>query len=298
MPTDPLAPTDPFSRDDILSMTHQPEPPNPVPGIVKPAMDYLTSGDMMPAHKPGTQPKDYLRELLQYPDIMAKNIEQASNFAGMAGTLKGGMKPPSELYHVAGSGYKAGQPLQSLYKRLGDKAYEAYAERWPEAGDMGQYHAHQTFFYDNLKEAQEHVEAFGGQVIKVDPSKVKGLSRDNLEIPYGKKEGYWVTGEDVPANALTFNQASNFAGMAGTTGAKPPRYLVTSPEGKKYILTGPPEANVLPRNPGRAYVPNRPINAETLAEMRQMQEEMGAPDMGGRPIHPDVLKAMREEQEE
>jgi hypothetical protein len=88
VPTDPLASPDPFSRDDIMSMTHQPETPNPVPGIVKPAIDFMTSGDMTPAHKPGTQPKDYLRELAQNPDIMEKNIEQASNLAGMAGTTK------------------------------------------------------------------------------------------------------------------------------------------------------------------------------------------------------------------
>jgi len=37
-------------------------------------------------HLPGTKPADYLRELLRNPDILAKNIEQASafNFGGMA----------------------------------------------------------------------------------------------------------------------------------------------------------------------------------------------------------------------
>lgn len=37
-------------------------------------------------HLPGTKPKDYLRELYRNPDILAKNIEQASQFSfgGMA----------------------------------------------------------------------------------------------------------------------------------------------------------------------------------------------------------------------
>jgi hypothetical protein len=74
-----------LSPDDIASMTHYSEAPNPAAPYMKALSDFATSGDFMPAHKPGTEPKDYLNELAQNPDILAKNIDQASqlNFGGM-----------------------------------------------------------------------------------------------------------------------------------------------------------------------------------------------------------------------
>lgn len=88
---------DPFAL--ASSMTHWPEQPNPVPGIVQPVRDYLTSGNYEPVHLPGTDPKDYLRELARNPDILAKNIEQATNFAMMGATtpLKGGPFLPRNI---------------------------------------------------------------------------------------------------------------------------------------------------------------------------------------------------------
>ncbi len=68
------------------TMTHQAEQPNPVRPIIDAARGYLQSGDFNPVHEPGTQPADYLRELARNPDILARNIDQASqfNFGGMA----------------------------------------------------------------------------------------------------------------------------------------------------------------------------------------------------------------------
>ncbi len=72
--------------DRLRMMTHQAEQPNPVRPIVDAARGYLQSGDYNPLHEPGTQPADYLRELFRNPDILAKNVQQASNFnfGGMA----------------------------------------------------------------------------------------------------------------------------------------------------------------------------------------------------------------------
>jgi hypothetical protein len=117
--------------------------------------------------------------------------------------MAGGKGIPKELYHVAGPEYQSGSPLQSLYRRLGNEAYDEFAKRWPEAGDLGQYHAHNTFFYDNLADALDHADNFGGKVLKVDPSQVGGLTRDKLERPHGAKEGYFVTTEDVPHTAIS-----------------------------------------------------------------------------------------------
>src|SRR5882672_12103718 len=62
------------------SMVHQAPEPNPVPSIVDAFRSFAQSGDYNPIHLPGTEPKDYLKELAHNPDILAKNIDQASNF--------------------------------------------------------------------------------------------------------------------------------------------------------------------------------------------------------------------------
>src|SRR5258707_9727414 len=72
---------------EIGAMTHWPEQPNPVHPIVEAVRKYLQSGDYNPVHEAGTQPADYLRELARNPDILAKNIEQASQF-NFGGTIR------------------------------------------------------------------------------------------------------------------------------------------------------------------------------------------------------------------
>ena len=106
-----------------------------------------------------------------------------------------------ELFHVVGDDWREGQPLQSLHRRLGDEAYDVFVERWPDAGDLGQYHAHEIFFYETHEDALDHAANFGGRVVKVDSAKVNGLMRDKLEVPIGR-EGFWSTQEDVPPDAI------------------------------------------------------------------------------------------------
>lgn len=142
---------------------------------------------------------------------MAQSQDLASGFVGsttpkvpLGGAAESvASSMPSQLYHVAPDAYQAGQPLKSLYRQYGNQAYDKFAQKWPDAGDVGQYHAHQTFFYDNLDDAVAHQGAFGGQVLKVDPTKVEGLKRDTLESP-----GYWVTDSDVPPQAITGHSAA------------------------------------------------------------------------------------------
>lgn len=118
----------------------------------------------------------------------------------LASLMGAGMKRvlPEELFHVVGKKYKEGQPLLSLYKQHGNKAYDMFNKRWPDAGaDMGVYHANQTMFYDNLKDAQEHAQTYGGKVLKVDPKKVNELFFDEAEKP-----GFWSTRESVDPDAF------------------------------------------------------------------------------------------------
>jgi hypothetical protein len=119
------------------------------------------------------------------------------------GVESGMRETPQELYHVVGEDYKSGDPLRSLYSRKGNAAYDEYAARWPEAGDLVQYHPHQNFFYDTLADAQNHASDFGGKILKVEPSKVEGLHFD-------KNEGFWTTRDDVPPDALSpFGKANS-----------------------------------------------------------------------------------------
>ena len=131
--------------------------------------------------------------------------------SGAVRGVKSGMDAPSELYHVVGPEYAEGSPLQSLHSRLGDKAYDEFAKRWPDAGDLALDHPHKTFFYSNAKEAAQHADDFGGKVLRVDPSKVPDLYWDKLENP-----GYWTTKADVPPDALSpFAKANNATAGVG-----------------------------------------------------------------------------------
>jgi hypothetical protein len=107
-----------------------------------------------------------------------------------------GRKIPPRLYHVVGDNWRPGQPLQSLYRQHGNDSYERFGQRWPDAADFAEYHAHLIFFYDNSRDAEEHAASLGGRVVQVDPDQID-LRWDDLEAP-----GYWVTPYDVPGTAV------------------------------------------------------------------------------------------------
>lgn len=135
----------PSIRDDILSAiqelqdnktaadnqaaTHQADAPNPVPGIVGAFKSYLPQApDLTPVHEPNTQPKDYLRELAQNPEILNKGIDQASNF-NFGGVLK--------LKHMEGPhpSLRETTPTSDFYHMLDENqqhAGEVQAEWNPE----------------------------------------------------------------------------------------------------------------------------------------------------------------------
>lgn len=81
-------------------------------------------------------------------------------------------------------------------KKHGDDAYEIYAERWPEAGELGTYHAHYIHCYETLEEAQDHVDEYGGTVLVIDTTDMDVVI-DNLEFPHPMVQ------ERIPAAAIT-----------------------------------------------------------------------------------------------
>lgn len=104
------------------------------------------------------------------------------------------------LYHVAPPEYTSG-PLRSLFSQMGDDAYEEFAKRWPEAADLGQYHADNVFLFDDLAEAQKYADWKGGNIVQVDPTDLD-VQYDMLEVPYGRKKGYPYVSGQIPENAL------------------------------------------------------------------------------------------------
>ncbi len=97
------------------TMVHQADAPNPVPSIIDAFRSFAQSGDYNPVHLPGTEPKDYLRELALNPDILAKNIDQSSNF-NFVNALKlkhmEKLSPTNDFYHMIDDNKKhAGEVL-------------------------------------------------------------------------------------------------------------------------------------------------------------------------------------------
>lgn len=85
------------------------------------------------------------------------------------------------IYHVAPADH-AGN-LESLYALHGDDAYEMYADRWPESGNLAQYHAHYVHCYDSLDEARAHAAQWGGKVYEINADELE-VERDNLEFDH------------------------------------------------------------------------------------------------------------------
>jgi len=90
------------------------------------------------------------------------------------------------IYHVAPADHSGN--ILSLYAQHGDAAYEMYADRWPEAGELAQYHAHYIHCYDSLDDARAHAEQHGGKVYEIDEDALVEdmveIERDNLEFDH------------------------------------------------------------------------------------------------------------------
>lgn len=79
-----------------------------------------------------------------------------------------------------------GGDLLPLARRLRDEgaALDAYADRWPEAGELAQYHVHWVHLYDTFEQAQDHVDEFGGQILRIEPDEFLTIERDPLEFDH------------------------------------------------------------------------------------------------------------------
>lgn len=92
-----------------------------------------------------------------------------------------------KLYHVA-KDYDGGD-LESLYVREGNDAFDIYAEKWPEAGELGQYHVMYVHCHDNLKDAESFVDTYGGKVLEINADDLD-VEMDTLEYPHPMVKEY------------------------------------------------------------------------------------------------------------
>lgn len=85
-------------------------------------------------------------------------------------------------YHVAPEGHNG--DLKSLYYQYGQEAYSIFCERWPEAGNIGDYHVHYVHLYDTLDQARLHPHE--GIIYAVDLATMEAdgyeIERDDLEF--------------------------------------------------------------------------------------------------------------------
>jgi hypothetical protein len=94
-----------------------------------------------------------------------------------------------------------GHDLESLYRQHRDDAYAIYADRWPDAGELAQYHIMVVHCYDNIDDAIAHKDAFGGDVLAIDADVLDriGITHyiDTLEFAHP------VVSDYIPAEAIT-----------------------------------------------------------------------------------------------
>lgn len=102
----------------------------------------------------------------------------------------------TKYYHVAPADHSG--DLISLYDQLGEAAYAVYAERWPDAGELAQYHAHYVHMYATIEEARKHVNS--GKIYEIDAEALEDecieVEIDNLEFPHPMVRGV------IPAHLL------------------------------------------------------------------------------------------------
>ena len=77
-----------------------------------------------------------------------------------------------------------GQDLESLYAIYGDEAYDIYAEKWPEAGELAQAHAHVVHLHASIDEAKGFAAEFGGEILEIDAPEDYEIEIDSLEYDH------------------------------------------------------------------------------------------------------------------
>lgn len=100
----------------------------------------------------------------------------------------------STYYHIVDDSYTGGD-LESLYNQYDEDAESIYMQRWPEAGDLVNSHIYMIHMYDNLQDALEHKEVFGGRILQINGEDLEVvIDQDEFAHPmvYGTIPAYMI----------------------------------------------------------------------------------------------------------
>ena len=100
----------------------------------------------------------------------------------------------TNYYHV--TDLWDGWPLESLYDRYGEGAYEMYAKKWPDSANLAQVHAHVVHLHSTLRKAWEYQQEYGGEILRIDGTGLD-IEMDSYEYPHP------VCKEPIPVNSIT-----------------------------------------------------------------------------------------------
>ena len=106
---------------------------------------------------------------------------------------------PGIYYHVAGDGWALGQPLRSYDRR---EAMEGEPPPWKWGGEP--IDTDVVALHDNLAEAQEHAEEFGGTILIIT---VPEHAEDYGILGAVVEEGYPAIYDEIPADMISIEEA-------------------------------------------------------------------------------------------
>lgn len=99
-------------------------------------------------------------------------------------------------YHV--TDHWDGGDLESLVTRIGEnEGYDAFLERWPDAGELTFYHANRVHLFDSLEKAERFCAAYGDEILIIDGEGLD-IDLDTLET----NEPHYSVLDKIPANNI------------------------------------------------------------------------------------------------
>lgn len=243
------------------AMTHQPEQPNPAAPFVNAVANRLQPLDLAPVHLPGTEPKDYLRELSRNPDILARAVEQAQNF-NFSGTSGGKAGDPGRI-GFSSAGAQRGpitnkqqqspviQTPEAAAKRKADMkaAWDklmgnAPAEKPVQASSGGERIGFKSLGTDKTGTLSDFITAYHGSPHDFDRFDLSKIGTGEGAQAYG--HGLYFAENEGVAKGYR-NQLTRPAGMVTTSGSRTPGIFL---EGKPFEPRNEDIKNIVQRGDG------------------------------------------------
>jgi hypothetical protein len=225
MPTDPLAQPDAFSADDVLSMTHQPEFPNPTIDETNRRLK-LTGQNLWDTW---IAPAKRLGEATTSGTLDVTDPATAGDALGLVGSVTSARAPFAEAGAIGSMGGKATQarggvladrPNAETLKKLKDSGLTAkeIADVYGMSRQSLNYYMKQGNLTKAIKKPFDDTpDWFKEEMSNTEPLKRDVIERGRSGRPTATKPFPTGTDDKILEEGLR-------------------RYLVTSPEGKQYVI--------------------------------------------------------------